>query len=393
MTKRAKIGVNGWFFCRPFTGIGRYCLNVFSELARSFPELEFEVAIPDRLDEETDKSLRYQNNLRFEVLPENLALKSLHPGLAKVYWEKRQLPKFFRSHGVSLVHLPYPSLYKRLKHVPVVITVHDTIPWTDERYRKRGPLSALYNSRTLRAALKADYLLTVSNASRADILAMGPFNYRRLEVVYNASEFNEAPELAEENAYRLLEKFGLAPGEQYLFYMGGYDERKNVGRLVEIFLQEIAPKSNLRLVLGGGKVLENNLFRDVETRSPRVLRTGFLANNELIALYQNAWAFFTLTSREGFDLSLLEAITLGCPALVSDIEVHREIADNAPLFLDLSADNTDIAGKILSLYNNPDAYSSLVTRTGEFAAKAKEKYSWQKTARQIGEIYFKLIQC
>jgi len=393
MTKKAKIGVNGWFFCRPFTGIGRYCINVFSELARSYPDLEFHVAIPGRLDEETDKSLRYQDNLKFELISENMALKSLHPGLSKVDWETSKLKTFFRSKGVNLVHLPYPALYRRIKGVPVVMTVHDAIPWTDERYRRRGPLSAWYNHFSLRGAEQADFLLTVSNSSKADIMSLKRFDYRKLEVVYNASEFNDVPSMPEENTKRLLEKIGLKSDDQFLFYMGGFDERKNVGRLVEIFLQEIAPKSELKLVLGGGKVLDNNLFREIETHSPRLVRTGFLSNGELIMLYRRAWAFITLTTREGFDLSLLESITLGCPAVVSDIEVHREIASDTPLFLPLSDSNARIAEKILSLYNDIDVYRGLEAKTMEFAVRAKEKYSWSKTARQIGEIYLKLLQC
>lgn len=391
MHKRYKIGINGWFFCKPFTGIGRYSLNVFSELARNFPELEFHVAIPSRLDDDIDKELRYQENLRFEVVPENMSLKALHPGLAKAHWEAGQLKHFFRSARVDLIHLPYPCLYKRLPGVPVVVTVHDTIPWTDERYRKRGALSAYYNKLSLRGAIRSDYVVTVSNTSKADILSLKGFDHRKLSVVYNASEFNEVPELSEESADALLEGYGVKPDEKFLFYMGGFDARKNVSRLVEVYLRYILPETDLKLVLGGGKVLDNNLFKDVEDVSPRIIRTGFLSNRELITLYKKAWAFISLTTSEGFDLSLLESITLGCPALVSDIEVHREIAGTAPLFLSLRGGDKQIAENVLSLYNDGAAYRELKQKTLEYAEKARDKYSWQKTAKQIGEIYLKLI--
>ena len=85
MTKTYKIGVNGWFFCKPFTGIGRYSINMFSEIAGLYPEFEFYIAIPEKLPEIVDKSLRYQNNIKFELIPENSAMKLIYPGISKSF--------------------------------------------------------------------------------------------------------------------------------------------------------------------------------------------------------------------------------------------------------------------------------------------------------------------
>jgi len=395
MEKKVKIGVNGWFFCRQYTGVGRYCLNIFSELARHFPHFEFYVAIPDKLDEEIDKNLRYQDNMKFEIIPEKPLLKALHAGLAKSYWEKNQLTAFFREKEVKLIHIPYPALYGKVRGAKVVITVHDTIPWTDREYFHRGFLSSFYNSATLKSARAADFILTVSEQSRGEILARSGFRDDRLAVVYNASEFNEAPDFAKKDKELLLHRFGLDSEDLYLFYMGGYDRRKNVQRVVDIFCSEIAPNSSLKLVLGGGKLLRNRLFSDLHWDVPKwkksVIQTGFLNNRELIMLYREAWAYFSLTTREGFNLPLLEALTLECPALVSDLPVHREVNGDAPVFLNLQNTDRQIAEKVLNLYNSFDAYQKLKNRTAVFAAEAKKKYDWARSAQQIGNIYLKLL--
>ncbi len=396
MTKRIKIGVNGWFFCRQFTGIGRYSLNVFSELARLFPDLEFLIAVPGRLDEDIDKYLRYQENLKFELIPENPTLKRINAGLSKCLWERNQLNKFFRENRVDLIHLPYPALYRKIRGVPVIMTIHDTIPWTDKVYRKRGFLSGLYNRGTLIKAGLADYLITVSNQSKKEILALPGFNSAKLEVVYNASEFNDAQDFSESETNNLLEKLGLNAEDRFLFYMGGFDQRKNVQRLIDVFTLRIAPESELKLVIGGANVLQNNLFKELswdENRwKGRIIKTGFLNNSELIMLYRQAWAYFSLTTREGFNLPLLEALTLGCPALVSDLAVHHEVAGDVPVFLDLNAGDDRIADSVLNLYNYPDNYHTLKKQTVDFAELAREKYSWLKAAKQIGEIYLKQLK-
>jgi glycosyltransferase involved in cell wall biosynthesis len=396
MAERIKIGVNGWFFTKPYTGIGRYCLNVFPELAIRFPQIEFIIPISTRLDEEVDKNLRYLENLRFELLPENLALKSINPGLSKSAWETWQLGKFFKNAGVDLIHLPYPALYNRRISTPVVLTIHDTIPWTDKQYSHRGLLSSLYNKNTLKLARKADCLLTVSEASKKEVHALPGFAEKKLDVIYNATEFNDAPDFSSEKESELLEKLGIREKGQYLFYMGGFDYRKNVQRLVDVFRKHIAPQTNLKLVLGGGtaqgKSLFDNLYHGEGDVASRIIETGFLTNRELILLYRRAWAFVTLTTREGFDLPLLESLTLGCPALVSDLPVHHEVANDVPLFLDLSLSDRQIADLITNLYNEPRDYEDLKKQTVDFSSSAEQKYSWQKTAEQIGNIYLKLIQ-
>jgi glycosyltransferase involved in cell wall biosynthesis len=396
MTRRVKIGVNGWFFCRQFTGIGRYSLNVFSELARLFPDLEFLIAVPGRLDEDIDKFLRYQENLKFELIPENPTLKRINAGLSKCFWEKEQLNRFFRENSVDLIHLPYPALYKKIKSVPVIITIHDTIPWTDKLYRNRGLLSGLYNRATQIRAGLADYLITVSQQSKKEILTLPGFNKDKLEVVYNASEFNDAPDFSPQEMQSLLKKLGLKKEDRFLFYMGGFDKRKNVQRLIDVFSLKIAPESELKLVIGGANVLSNNLFEklcwDEEHWGGRIVKTGFLNNSELIMLYRQAWAYFSLTTREGFNLPLLEALTLGCPALVSDLAVHREVAGDVPVFLNLNDSDDRIADSILNLYNYPDNYQKLEKKTADFADLAGVKYSWLKAAKQVGEIYLKLIK-
>ena len=196
--------------------------------------------IPSRLDSTIDKEFRYLNNLRFELVPENLALKSINPGLSKSIWETYQLKKFFKNANVDLIHLPYPSLYQRVNHVPVVMTIHDTIPWTDKEYSHRGFLSSLYNKRTYNLARKADKLLTVSNTSRSEILELDGFEWKNPEVVYNATEFDEAPELTKIEEKILLNRFGIKENDNFLFFMGGYIFKiKEIAEIKNSFVKKI----------------------------------------------------------------------------------------------------------------------------------------------------------
>ena len=396
MSKKLKIGVNGRFFCQPFTGIGRYTLNIFPELAKLYPELDFVIAIPKKLPSDLVEKLEGQSNLHFKIIPENILLKAIHPGFAKADWEKNRLSNFFRKEDVDLIHIPYPALFERIPGVQVVMTVHDTIPWTDAQYAQRNWLSGLYNRATLRACQEADQIVVVSQESAKEIGQLEGLENRKVEVISLAGEMSGMKKDDDGHAGRVFERLGIALTDNYLFYMGGYDQRKNVHRLVEVFLKEIAPISDLKLVLGGSPVLKNSLFKKIDLSKSiyanRVISTGFLDNKDLMMLYKRAWAYCSLTTREGFNLPLLEALTLGCPAIVSDLPVHHEVAGDVPFFIPLEWKDDKIGKTIRALQENTDEYNKLKLRTAEFARIAQDKYSWPKSAQKLGKIYLKLLK-
>jgi len=396
MSKKLKIGVNGRFFCQPFTGIGRYTLNIFPELAKLYPELDFIIAIPKKLPSDLFEKLEGQSNLHFKIIPENILLKAIHPGFAKADWEKKRLSKFFRKENVDLIHLPYPALFERITGVPVAMTVHDTIPWSDALYAHRNWLSGVYNRATLRACQETDQIMAVSQESAKEIGQLSGLENREVEVISLAGEMSGMKKEEDSDAGQIFERLGIASTDNYLFYMGGYDQRKNVHRLVDIFLKEIAPTSDWKLVLGGSPVLKNSLFKTIDLSKSiyanRVISTGFLDNKDLMMLYKQAWAYFSLTTREGFNLPLLEALTLGCPAIVSDLPIHHEVAGDTPFFISLEETDNKIGQTIRALQENADEYNKLKLRTAEFARIAQDKYSWPKSAQKLGKIYLKLLK-
>lgn len=391
--KKYKIGVNGRYFTQPYVGMGRYSLSIFEQMARSFPEFQFEIAITESLDQDIDKNLRYLDNLRFEIIAENPLLKKIHKGLAKSYWEKIQLQKFFLARKVQLIHIPYPALYKKTLGVPVVVTAHDSIMWADSEYLNRGWLSSIYNLETLKATQRADLILTVSENSKAELSQLKGFLADKIRVVYNASEFSDKPRFEEKQEKEILKRLGIKG--KYLFYMGGYDKRKNVERLVEIFAKEIGPMTDCKLVLGGGKALKNKLFQTRNWNDEElqfIIETGFVSNQELLILYRNALGYLSLSRREGFNLPLLEALSLTTPALVSDLAVHREIAGDLPFYLDLEKTNKELGKEIVNLLNSKSQYNDLKAKTIAGAEKLTKKFSWHQSALQIGEIYNQLLE-
>ncbi len=371
-----KIGVNGRFLLKPYTGIGQYTKNLLREMAFSSGDRdEYVVLVPEKLPEKM--SVGFGKNVTFVVLPER---KLGLAGAKKTWWEQIQVPEKFVKECVDVAFFPYPSnpwtkdWYKR--DVKTVVTVHDCIPWQDKRYL-RGVLSKMYHGQSRRAVGLADKVLTVSGSSMKDIVEVCGVDKAKIEVVYNDADavYKEAPE--KKYCETVLSRFGLKD-EQFVLYVGGYDERKNVKGLIE----EWKKWEKFPLVLAGGKVMGGKLYKSFEASAGGgVVKTGFLSEDELNVLYRKCLFFINLSGAEGFNLPILEAANCGASMILSDIPVHREVAEDSALFV-----KTSVKGSVEKAMDKmlDEKFRKDLKKKDEVLAK---KYSWKKYGAMVRKIF------
>ena len=103
-----------------------------------------------------------------------------------------------------------------------------------------------------------------------------------------------------------------------------------------------------------------------------------VSDNQLTKLYSNAKMLVFPSFYEGFGLPPLEAMSCGCPVIISDIPVLRELYENSALYINpCSVEN--IKNAISNLLNDSNLSNSLVKR----GLEQSKKYSWKKSANQI----------
>lgn len=375
-----KIGINARFLSKPFTGIGQYTKNLFTELAKIDSGNQYIFVTYEEIPAEIKKD--FPKNAEIRIIKE----KSLgSAGIKKTWWEQISLPKFFIKEKVDIAFFPYPSnpwtkdFYK--KGIKVFVTVHDTIPWTHKNYSSKM-LSRLYHSQTRKAVNKADIVLTVSNYSKQEIEKVCHTDSNKIYVIYNDADDIYKSKIESEFEDEILEKFKLVK-DGFLLYCGGYDERKNIDKLVHEYSNFAKNNNDFSLVLAGGKILETNLyssFDKIKNGHGEIIKTGFLAPEELHVLYKNCLAFVHLSTDEGFNIPIIEAANSSAPLIISDIPVHREIAKDAAIFINISKEGFCAQQMEKVLDRN-------------FREKLKEKshelshhYSWKKSAQKLKDM-------
>src|SRR4051794_6710084 len=152
---------------------------------------------------------------------------------------------------------------------------------------------------------RATALLTISEASKRDLVRLYRADPARIAVAYPAVDSAFQPASAAE-IDRVRDKFGLA--ERYVLHLGTIKPRKNLPRLVEAFAQL---DGDTQLVLGGMTTFGAGAVEQTIERTgvaARVKKLAYVPSEDLPALYSGASAVAIVSLYEGFGMPALEAL-------------------------------------------------------------------------------------
>jgi glycosyltransferase involved in cell wall biosynthesis len=273
-----------------------------------------------------------------------------------------------------------------LRGMPTVLTVHDMIFRLFPEHQK--PLNYWYLNRTMPLyCRRAGAIITVSEASKRDIVAHYGLDPERVKVIYEAAspEFAPAPAEMVEEARR---RYGLP--ERYLLHVGTIEPRKNLTRLVEAL--ERLREEGLRIplvVLSAKGWLYEDFFRRLEALSVRdaVHFTGYVPGPDLPLLYNGAVALAMPSVYEGFGLPVLEAMACGTPVVSSNTSSLPEIGGQAALYFD-PHDVEDMSATIRRTWTDLDLCAAM---REEGLAQAG-RFSWERAARETQAVYEEVLE-
>ena len=131
-------------------------------------------------------------------------------------------------------------------------------------------------------------------------------------------------------------------------------------------------KTPASLVAGGTpSYLQSSLLIE-ESSSKNIEFTGFISDEELKVRLTQAKILVQPSFYEGFGLPPLQALNCGTNAIVSDIEVFKEVYADYPVTYFKCGDAGDLSEKLFSVWNENKPLPPF-----------EEKYSFEKTASAI----------
>ncbi|MGD8462712.1 MAG: glycosyltransferase family 1 protein [Anaerolineae bacterium] len=286
--------------------------------------------------------------------------------------------------GAKLFHAT-EHLLLPLRDIPTVLTIHDMIFALFPEHQKR--LNYWYLNATMPLyCQRASAIVTVSQSSKRDIVALYDVEPDKVSVIYEAAAPGFRP-VSREQARATGERYGLP--DHYLVHVGTIEPRKNLTRLVEALQLLHEQGLTIPLVVVGGKGwLYEGFFQrleDLEIRD-RVHFPGYVADADLPALYQGATAAVVPSVYEGFGLPVLEAMACGTPVLASHVSSLPELGGDAARYFDPYS-TEDIAHAIRSVWSDNDLQAEM-SQAGQAQAA---KFSWAQAAKETLSVYERLL--
>ncbi len=252
----------------------------------------------------------------------------------------------------------------------VIVTIHDLgFLKNPELYH---PLERIYQKLAHNIAIsKAKKIITVSEASKQDIIKYYPKVKDRIKVIYLGwDEEDFKPGVSDS----IKEKYNLP--DNYILYIGRVETKKNIQNLIKGYK---LLKTDWPLVLAGRP--GNYGYNEIKKlANDKVIFLGYIPQTDYPQLLASAKLFVFPSKFEGFGMPILEAMASGVPVVCSDMPVLHEVGNNAVSYFNPD-DINDIAEKLQNLIDDRGLRQELIDRGLE---KVKQ-FSWSRCARQTLE--------
>lgn len=363
-------------------GVARYALNLIPELLRQAPHHDF-IAV------------RHASNRTPIAVPghtlDEVFVEPSIDSLKNFVLGAHTLHKIFKDFGApdiyhDLFHIFPLGLRRVAPNTKIVATLHDLV-WIDHPHQSQP---TWLKAETIRAfasvaiphSLKtADHVVCISKPTArraAPWMTPGKFSVISHGVSEDFRRSTPAPD---------PKKLGLPSVDTtYIVAIGNAKPYKNLDRLIDAFARIRPTLDAGHLVLIGNCTELERRVQDSEV-AEHITLAGILSDAELRSTLGHAEIFVFPSLVEGFGLPILEAMAMGVPTLVSDLEPMRTIAQNAALRFNPNHTG-ELARGLKKLIDNTQLRRQL---TQDGLARAAQ-FSWPQTAQETLRVYEQVLE-
>lgn len=270
---------------------------------------------------------------------QTIAINIPNTSRSRNLWFLFGLPKVSEQLNPDIMHMSFPFPFvRKWFRAPIVSTIHDLYPY--EYPENFGYPQVWFNQLFLQQCIwQSDGLTCVSKCTLESLKSYFPQDQanRSTTVIYNVVDFEG---IKSEKPKALGDTFDAS----FILSVAQHRKNKNLDLLIQAYgklIQDGQLSSKTQLLLVGSSGPETDSLRGLVQALELVEQVQFLSgleDQELRWLYESAELFVIPSSTEGFCLPLVEALTLACPTVCSDIPIFREVGDFQCRYFQLNQD-------------------------------------------------------
>ena len=231
------------------------------------------------------------------------------------------------------------------------------------------------------ALKRARKIIAVSNFTKNEILD----NYKKIDsekiVVVHNGYIDSLYKIIDdkESTDFVFKKYGI--DYKFFLYVGRLERKKNIHNLIEAFsfYKENNNGSEKLVLIGSAGYGYDEMKYMIEELGIEedVIILGWVEENDLPHIFNRAEIFIFPSLYEGFGMPVIQAMACGVPVISSNIEVLREVAQEAALFFDCH-NSIDLAQKIELIQKDKNLKEDLIKK----GLIRCQNFSWEKCAQE-----------
>lgn len=338
---------------------------------------------------DTTKDNLYKKVIRF------IAYRSFHI-YDKFKKENQKLAKRIKDFDVyfsSYELIPKEVLnYDKIKRY---LLLHDVIPLIMDDFYGKMNYSKQWMKNLINSLNKNDYYFTNSEYTKKDFIKHAPnIDGNKIVVTYVGANENFYRVTDQEQIKKVKEKYNIPQDKKYIFSLCTLEPRKNLIFAIKNFI-EFIKKNNIDdfvLVLGGGHWVAflpqlENAVKDLDEYKDKIIKIGYVDDEDLSTLYSGAEMFVFPSLYEGFGMPILEAMQCGCPVITSNVSSMPEVAGDAGILIDPHNDN-----ELIAAYEKMYFDENFRKESSKKSLEQAKKFSWQSTVNKMLEVINAQVQ-
>lgn len=301
----------------------------------------------------------------------NLLGTSAAQGFAGHWWEQIVLPTKTRSGTI----LWSPANSGPLAVSNQVVTIHDLSVIDHPEWFESG-FAIWYRILLPRLAKRANLVVTDSYYSKIRIHQGFRISKEKIIVAPCGVDREKFKPQSASRHDLVRRKYGLP--KVYALYVGTLEPRKNLRRLINAWARVEAEIQSLELVIAGVSGRSFQKCQDYGSASMRIKFVGYVADEDLPALYSGARMYILPSLYEGFGLTALEAMACGTPVIASSSTAIPEVVGAAGLSVS-PLDEVAIGTAMVTLWREAGLNEDLAQR----GLRRIRAFTWERTAALV----------
>lgn len=260
-----------------------------------------------------------------------------------------------------------------------IVTIYDLSYVRYPQYT--APKNLAYLKKFVPPSLKrANAIITISESSKNEITNYYKVSSDKIKVIYPAVDQKLFRPQASQKIKHVTAKYKIT--QPYILCVATLEPRKNLIGVLDAFdkLPEQIKSSHSLVLVGGKGWLDGELEAKYDDLANKynLVKTGYVPDEDLPALYSGAEVFVYPSFYEGFGMPPLEAMACGIPVITSDNSSLPEVVGDAGIMVK-AEDTAGLASQIKRVLADKKLADSMRKKSLVQA----QKFSWGKSARDL----------